>query len=163
MTLLFSGMPSELAAAYRAGAPDANGQAPERKISDGDGVPCRHCLGYVEAGAPYLVLGYRPFPAPQPYAETGPIFLHAEECPAYDPVQGLPPRHRKANGQQILRGYGVDDRIVYGTGMVVDTADIEREATAILARNDVAYVHMRSATNNCFTLRIDRDRADWVV
>ena len=66
MTLLYSGMPSDLAAAYRAGAPDANGQAPERRISDGDGVPCRHCLENVAAGEPYLVLAYRPFPAPQP-------------------------------------------------------------------------------------------------
>ena len=156
MTLLFSGMPSGVAAAYRAGAPDANGQAPERKISDGDGVPCRHCLGYVEAGAPYLVLGYRPFPGPQPYAETGPVFLHEDACPAYDPAQGLPPRNRNSKNQQILRGYDVDDRIVYGTGMVVEADSIEREAAAMLARADVAYVHMRSATNNCFTLRIDR-------
>jgi len=156
MTLRFSGMPSDVAAALRAGAPDANGQTPERKISDGDGVPCRHCLGYVEAGEEYLVLCYRPFPAPQPYAETGPIFLHAEECPAYDPAQGLPPRHQAGHNAQILRGYGADDRIVYGTGVVVEPAAIETEAAGLLERADVAYVHMRSATNNCFTLRIDR-------
>jgi hypothetical protein len=163
MTLLFSGMPSDLAAAYRAGAPDANGQAPERHISDGDGVPCRHCLGYVEKDAPYLTLAYRPFPELQPYAETGPVFLHAEACPAYDPAQGLPPRHRVSRSQQILRGYGADNRIVYGTGVVVSPNEIEDKATAILARHDVAYVHMRSATNNCFTLRIDRSPADWSI
>lgn len=163
MTLLFSGMPSQLAAAYRGGAPDANGQVPERKISDGDGVPCRHCLGYVGKDEPYLVLAYRPFPTPQPYAETGPIFLHAQDCPAYDPALGLPRRNRDAKGQQILRGYGSDDRIVYGTGVVVSAEAIERAAAAILARDHVAYVHMRSATNNCFTLRIDRDRSDWEV
>ena len=163
MTLVFSGMPSAEAAAFRAGAPDANGQPPERRISDGDGVPCRHCLGYVEAGAPYLVLAYRPFPAPQPYAEIGPVFLHAEECPAYDPAQGLPPRHRQSKSQQILRGYGLDHRIVYGTGVVVSPEAIEREAAAILSRDEVAYVHMRSATNNCFTLRIDREGSDWTI
>jgi hypothetical protein len=150
-------MPSALAVAYRAGAVDANGQAPERQISDGGGVPCRHSLGYVGAGEAYLVLGYRPFPAPQPYAEVGPVFIHAEDCPAYDPALGLPPRHRNGKGEQILRGYGTDDRIVYGTGIVVRERDAEAQAVAILARADVAYVHMRSATNNCFTLRIDRD------
>ena len=163
MTLRFSGMPSELAAAYRAGAIDANGQVPERRISDGDGVPCRHCLGYVEKDAPYLVLGYRPFPAPQPYAEIGPVFIHAEACPTYEPANGLPPRNRNARSQQILCGYGADDRIVYGTGMVVSPDAIEREAAAILARSEVAYVHMRSATNNCFTLRIDRAVEDWTI
>jgi len=156
-------MPTELAAAYRAGAADANGQVPERRISDGDGVPCRHCLGYVEKDAEYLVLAYRPFPALQPYAELGPVFLHARDCPAYDPEQGLPPRNRRSASQQILRGYGDDDRIVYGTGIVVSAASIEREAAAILERPEVAYVHMRSATNNCWTLRIDRAEAGWSV
>lgn len=156
MTLLFSGMPSHLAAAYRGGAPDANGQVPERRVSDGDGVPCRHCLKNVEAGEAYLVLGYRPFPAPQPYAEVGPVFIHADECPAYSPAEGLPERERRGRSGRILRGYGRDDRIVYGTGIVVGSDRIEAEAEAILERPDVAYVHMRSATNNCFTLRIDR-------
>jgi len=156
MTLNYSGMPSDLAAAYRAGAPDANGQVPERRISDGDGVPCRHCLENVAAGAPYLVLAYRPFPAPQPYAELGPIFLHAEACPAYEPAAGLPEREQRSTSGRILRGYGADDRIVYGTGIVVANDGIEAAAEAILERPDVAYVHMRSATNNCFTLRIDR-------
>jgi hypothetical protein len=154
MRLRYSGMPSDEAAAYRAGLPDANGQVPERRISDGDGVPCRHCLGNVEEGEPYLVLAYRPFPAPQPYAEIGPIFIHAKACEAYADER-LPSRERNGSGR-ILRGYGNDDRIVYGTGIVVRNADIEANAQAILARPDVAYVHMRSAANNCFTLRIDR-------
>ena len=157
MKLLYSGMPSELAAAYRAGASDANGQMPERHISDGDGVPCRHCLGHVEKGAAYLILAYRPFPALQPYAEVGPVFVHADPCPAYSPEAGLPPRHRDGRGSpQILRGYGADHRIVYGTGTVVEPKEIEAKAVELLEREDVAYLHMRSATNNCFTLRIDR-------
>ena len=31
-------------------APDAYGMTPERRLSDGDGVPCRHCLRNVGAG-----------------------------------------------------------------------------------------------------------------
>ena len=155
MPLLYSGMPSELAAAYRAGATDANGQSPERHVSSDGGEPCRHCLGTVAVGEAYLILAYRPFPSPQPYAELGPVFLHAEACPAYDPAQGLPQRESRGSGR-ILRGYGADDRIVYGTGRVVANDGIEAAAGEILARSDVAYVHMRSAANNCFTLRIDR-------
>jgi len=154
MTLTFSGMPSELAAAYRAGRPDANGQVPERHISDGSGVPCRHCLGHVAAGEPYLILSYRPFPALQPYAEAGPIFLHAEPCPAYSPAQGRPQR-LAGGGDVIVRGYGANDRIVYGTGKVVGPIEVETAAEAIFANDDVAYCHVRSATNNCFALRFD--------
>jgi hypothetical protein len=153
MTLRYSGMPTELATAYRAGMPDANGQVPERHTSvDGD-EPCRHCLGTVGVGEDYLVLGYRPFPAPQPYAETGPVFIHAEDCPAHD---GAFPARERTGGGRILRGYGANDRIVYGTGVVVENAEIESVAEEMLKRPDVAYLHMRSATNNCFTLRIDR-------
>jgi len=128
---------------------------PERRVSvDGD-QPCRHCLGTVAQGEAFLTLAYRPFPAPQPYAELGPVFIHAEACPAHDPAQGLPAREIRGSGR-ILRGYGADDRIVYGTGKVVANGDIEAEAAAMLGQPDVAYVHMRSAANNCFTLRIDR-------
>lgn len=155
MSLRYSGIPSDLAAAYRDGAPDANGQPPERHVSVEGGEPCRHCLGTVAAGEDYLILGYRPFATLQPYAELGPVFLHAEACPAYDPAQGLPERESKGSGR-ILRGYGADDRIVYGTGRVVANGDIDLVAAAILTRPDVAYLHMRSAANNCFTLRIDR-------
>ncbi len=155
MPLTYSGMPSELAAGYRGGAPDANGMVPERHLSAEGGEPCRHCLGTVAAGEEYLILAYRPFPALQPYAELGPVFIHARECPAYRPERGLPEREVSGGGR-ILRGYGTDDRIVYGTGIVVANADIETQAVAILSRGDVAYVHMRSAANNCYTLRIDR-------
>jgi hypothetical protein len=156
MNLRYTGMPSAAAAAYRAGTPDANGQPPERHVSREGGEPCRHCLGSIARGEPYLILAHRPFPAPQPYAEVGPVFIHAEECPAYDPAAGLPRREQAASSGRILRGYGVDDRIVYGTGVVVGNGEIEATAAAILDRADVAYVHMRSAANNCFTLRIDR-------
>lgn len=151
--LRFSGMPTAMAEAYRAGVPDANGQVPERHVSKDGSEPCRHCLGTVAAGEAYLILAYRPFPAPQPYAETGPVFLHAEACPA--PDGDFPERERQGSGR-ILRGYGADNRIVYGTGTVVKNEEIEAVAERLLERADVAYLHMRNAGNNCFTLRIDR-------
>jgi hypothetical protein len=67
------------------------------------------------------------------------------------------PKERAIRGSgRILRGYGADDRIVYGTGKVVANGDIEAEAAALLGQSDVAYLHIRSAAINCFTLRIDR-------
>ncbi len=141
---------TELVRALQSGAPDANGQPPERHISDGDGNPCRHCLRPIPKGAGMLILAHRPFPAPQPYAEIGPIFLCADPCEAGEVPEIL------TSPTYILRGYGADDRIVYGTGAVVPTATLEVEAEARLADPRVAYVHVRSAKNNCFQLRIDR-------
>ena len=73
--ITFISMPTADARAYQAGALDANGQKPERHISNGTGVPCRHCQRDVATDEPYLILAYRPFPQAQPYAEIGPIFL----------------------------------------------------------------------------------------
>jgi len=154
MNLRFTPIPTETVRAYQAGGLDANGQVPERHISDGGGNPCRHCLGMIPAGAGMLVLAHRPFPQPQPYAETGPIFLCADPCFA----GGSPDLPAMlASTDYILRGYGADNRIVYGTGAVVATEAITAEAAARLADPRVAYVHIRSARNNCFQCRIDRD------
>ncbi|NBZ86633.1 DUF1203 domain-containing protein [Stagnihabitans tardus] len=149
----FSPIPTDQVRAWQAGAPDANGQKPERHISDGGGNPCRHCLKMIPKGAPMLILAHRPFPAPQPYAEIGPIFLCADPCEAGGGTD-LPAILQSPT--YILRGYGADDRIVYGTGAVVATESLAHEAAARLADPRVAYLHLRSARNNCFQLRIDR-------
>ncbi len=153
--LRFEAMPSDVVHAYQAGAPDANGQPPERHLSDGPGNPCRHCLTDVAPGKPMLILAHRPFPALQPYAEVGPIFLHAEACGRYDAAAGVPPILRLRE-RLLVRGYGANHRILYGTGQVIATADLEAAATALLERPEVAYLHLRSASNNCYQCRIER-------
>lgn len=152
--LRFTALDTDTVRALQAGGPDANGQAPERRISDGDGVPCRHCLAQVAAGEPYLIVSHRPFPAPQPYAEQGPIFLHAAACERHLSDGSVPAMF--ASARYILRGYSPDDRIVYGTGRIVATAEIPAVAEAMLSDPALAYVHARSATNNCYHCRIER-------
>ncbi|TIS53339.1 MAG: DUF1203 domain-containing protein, partial [Mesorhizobium sp.] len=56
----------------------------------------------------------------------------------------------------IVRGYGKDDRIVYGSGAVVPTGDIAARAETLFERDDIAYIHVRSARNNCYQCRIER-------
>jgi hypothetical protein len=153
MTLRYIAMPDEEAQRLWRGGRDAYGNLPERYISDGDGVPCRHCLGDVEAGQAYLILAYRPFLSVQPYAETGPIFLHADECPAPDGY-AMPPILTSSK-DYLLRGYGADERIVYGTGGVIAQEKLEQHAEELLGRPDVAFVHVRSAKYNCYQCRIE--------
>ena len=151
--LRFTPIPTETVRAYQAGGVDANGQPPERHISDGAGNPCRHCLQMIPNGAGMLILAHRPFPAPQPYAELGPIFLCAEACAAggsSDTPEIL------ASPEYIIRGYSAENRIVYGTGAVVPTATISTEAETRLTDPRVAYLHIRSARNNCYQLRVER-------
>lgn len=154
-TIRFNAMPTEIARAYQNAAVDANGQLPERHISDGDGVPCRHCLEDVAAGEPYLILAYRPFPDVQPYAELGPIFLHAEACQRYPESDQVPPVVVRSQ-RMLLRGYNAQNRIVYGTGQIVPVESIHNAAAALFERPEVAYIHVRSASNNCYSCRIER-------
>ncbi len=147
-------LPTETVRVLQSGGPDANGMVPERAVSDGAGNPCRHCLRPIPQGAAMLVLAHRPFPAAQPYAEIGPIFLCADPCERWQ-GEGLPPI---AEGvpDYLLKGYTARHRIRYGTGAVLPVAEVAARAEALLERDDVAYVHVRSARNNCYQFRIDR-------
>ena len=136
------------------GGSDAYDRLPETIVSDGPGHPCRHCLENIDAGEALLVFAYRPFPELQPYAETGPVFLHAETCDAYD-GDAMPPILTTST-HYLLRGYDRDDRIVYGTGAVTPVNEIADRAEEVLAHPEVAYVHVRSARNNCYQCRIER-------
>lgn len=148
----FRGLPTDAVRALQAGGPNAYGMGPERAVSDGAGTPCRHCLRHTPAGAAHLVLAWRPFPAAQPYAETGPIFLCAEPCAAWS---GAGPPPILDSPSYLLRAYDARDRIVYGTGAVTPTDAVEARAAMLLARPRVAYVHLRSAANNCFQARLE--------
>jgi hypothetical protein len=154
MSILFQAMPTTDAEHLRNGGADAYGRQPETQTSDGPGYPCRHCLKNIDAGEELLVLAYRPFPDLQPYAETGPVFLHRQACARYA-AQEIPPPVL-SSPDYIVRGYGANDRIVYGSGAVTPTDSIAARASELLARDDIAYVHVRSARNNCYQCRIDR-------
>jgi Protein of unknown function (DUF1203) len=153
MAIRFVALETALVASLRAGAQDANGQTPELGVTPASGYPCRHCLELMLAGEAFLTLAHRPFPALQPYAEVGPIFLHASACRrgggTITPAFLNSPRY-------IMRGYGADDRIVDGTGNIVATAEIPAAAEALFVDARVKYLHVRSASNNCYHCRIER-------
>ena len=155
MTLKFHALPTEDVRKLQAGEPDANGRMPERHISDGNGNPCRHCLRFIPRGDEMLIVAYRPFDDLQPYAEVGPIFLCAEPCERHPVTDALPAIFEKRE-KILVRGYKRDNRIKYGTGQVIDTNQVENVAAKMFEDDAIAYIHMRSSTNNCFQCRIDR-------
>jgi hypothetical protein len=152
----FIALESEQVRRLRNAAADANGQPPEVSVSDGDGNPCRHCLAEIERDKPMLILAYRPFSSLQPYAETGPIFLCAQDCARYPQIAGVPALYR--NREMLIRGYDHGERIIYGTGKVIDMGSIHTEAERLFADPELAFIHVRSSTNNCYHFRIERDR-----
>jgi hypothetical protein len=153
MKLIIEGITTEECAHIWAGQPDANGQPALMSLADGQGNPCRHCLQLIEEGQPKLVLAFRPFRAPQPYAEIGPIFLHARPCVRYSSDE-LPGWMHYLD-PAIVRGYGQDDWIRYETGKVVRGPELSGACKEILSNPQVSYVHIRSKFN-CFQCRVDR-------
>ena len=106
MDLHIQGIATDVVDHLRRGEPDANGQPALIRPVEGGANPCRHCLGLIAQGDDKLVLAYRPFDALQPYAETGPIFLHRHACRRYD-SNGLPAWFAHLD-PAIVRGYGED-------------------------------------------------------
>lgn len=155
MRLRYLPIDSDSVAALREpDALDAYGHPPERAAhSKGTGTPCRHCLKQVPQDQPFLILAYRPFQGLNPYTETGPIFLCAQDCVAGGPDF---PTEFLAAPAYILRGYSADERIIYGTGAVTPVPQIADRCHELLQREDVAFVHIRSSTNNCFHCRVER-------
>jgi len=152
MELNYHPYDSGFVATVRAGGPDAYGTPAERAVSDGGGNPCRHCLRHIPKDAPMLILAARPFPAPQPYAETGPIFLCAGHCAPWSGA-GVPEILTTAP-DYLLNGYNAENRIVYGSGRVVPADLLPAYAETLLQDPRIAYVDVRSARNNCFQVRI---------
>ncbi|MDW4498282.1 DUF1203 domain-containing protein [Sulfitobacter sp. D35] len=150
----YTALPTETVQALRNGAPDAYGTPPERAVSDGEGNPCRHCLRDVPAGADMLILAHRPFAHLHPYAETGPIFLCADACERGGGADT--PDILTTSPDYLIKGYSANERIVYGTGAVVPRDSLATRAKAIFEDPCVAWIHVRSARNNCYQLRIDR-------
>lgn len=158
MKIRFSSYDAKFVNAMRHGGKDAYDMPPETTFSDGAGNPCRCCLDFVPEGEVMLILAACPFPEPQPYAETGPIFLCAGDCTPWS-QEGVPPILR---GQRdfLLKAYSSDNRIIYGTGKVVPADGLRLYAESLLADVKVGYVDVRSARNNCFQTRITRHHDD---
>ncbi|MFA3917299.1 DUF1203 domain-containing protein [Ruegeria hyattellae] len=149
-------LPTDQVRAYQSGAPDAYGTPPERATSTGTGNPCRHCLRNIPAGAEMLILAHRPFDEVQPYAETGPIFLCATQCERHQDT-GTLPEVLTTSPDYLIKGYGMENRIVYGTGTIIPAESLMETASSIFVKPEIAYIHIRSSRNNCYQARLDRD------
>jgi hypothetical protein len=154
MTIRFTPLDPAFVARVRSGGPDAHDQPAEKVSSKGQGTPCRSCLHDVPQGATMLILAACPFPAPQPYAETGPIFLCADDCTPWS-GDGVPPI-LTTSPDYLLKGYCAEHRIIYGTGQITPADRVSAYAETLFADPAVAFVDVRSSRNNCFQTRVVR-------
>ena len=149
----FIAMPTHEFKQFQRGKVDANNQVGKTQISNGSGLPCRHCLTDIDQSDSCLLFAYRPFNSVNPYTESGPVFIHKQDCKRF--VQRSIPKIILERQHVIIRGYDDQDTIVEDTGQVIKTDDFMRKAKEVLYTENVDYMHVRSASNNCYFCRVE--------
>ncbi len=134
-------------ATARTGAPDY-----AFVITDAaESYPCRHCLHWAEPGETLILFPFATIEPGKPYAETGPIFVHAESCERYRATAEFPEDFRE---QRSIRGYDAAENMI--TGEVVHGSGPEAVIERLLADSQIAFLQVRSASRGCYTFGIER-------
>jgi Protein of unknown function (DUF1203) len=115
------------------------------------GFPCRITLEDAEPGETLLLLTFRHHDTTSPYRAEGPIFVREKAVTAYDSNTAPP----------VFRGRTLSVRAYDAAGMMVaadvtDGGDAETLCETLLARPDVAYLHVHNAKPGCFAARVER-------
>src|SRR5579864_1097615 len=115
------------------------------------GFPCRVSLEDAAPGETLLLLPFEHQPQASPYRSSGPIFVREAGDRAYDGTV-LPP---------VFAGRLLSVRAYDHEGMMVDADIIEGQNAEtlfgrMLARDDVAYLHVHNAKRGCYAARVER-------
>ena len=137
----------------RSSGVDALGNPISISVDEEGGAPLRCCLTEAQPGERIALIAHRPFRSAGPFAEVGPVYVHAERCPGYQEPHAYPAgfRHRT----QVFRSYGYDGTIV--DAEIVAGDDAEDAIERLLARPEVAFLHGRNVLYGCYMFAIERD------
>jgi hypothetical protein len=117
-----------------------------------EAAPCRVCLSISSQPEDLILLSYRPLADTGPYAEVGPIFVHAERCEPYSKSETFPPDF--ASRPLVLRAYGYEGQIV--SALVAEPGEAPQRASELLSDPAVAEIHVRHISYTCFDFKIVR-------
>jgi Protein of unknown function (DUF1203) len=151
--------PDRLEAMRYAGTDDGGNCVFPARMAQG-GEPLRCCLRIAKPGEQMLLIAYRPFDKPSPYAETGPVFVHADSCEGYSRHDLYPDEFRSR--QQVFRCYDTDGNIL-GGHLTEPTEDVEAVIEQLFADPTVEYIHTRNVIFGCYMLELRRSSSDEAV
>ncbi|MDO9710466.1 DUF1203 domain-containing protein [Paracraurococcus lichenis] len=148
-------IPSGTAARWRATGHDDRGGALHRRVVDGPGFPCRHCLQLGEPGEAML-LGSYDLPHPQGvYWTPSPIFLHARDCARFAAVDEIAPIVL-ANGMVSVRSYDAAELCLYDLGAVSEGREVAPVLERALADPRTRFVNIHTARPGCLLTAVER-------
>jgi hypothetical protein len=113
--------------------------------------PCRHCLRWAQPGERIILFPYAAIPHGHPYSETGPIFVHANECQRYSATNEYPADFRDG---RVFRAYDSNYNIV--DAQALNGSEPEVVIENLFQNSDTEFVDVRSITRGCFTFRVLR-------
>jgi len=153
--LYFQALPPRELRRIRAAGIDDFGHDLRISVNDAEqGRPLRCCLREARVGERIALIAWRPLDeAPSSvYAEVGPVFIHAKDCPGFQDNYSYPEgfRHR----QQVLRSYTAAGDMLDMT--IADGSVAEKVISSLLAAPDAAVVHSRNVEAGCYMFAIRR-------
>ena len=151
--LIFEPIPAATLQQIRAAGVDEADNGLTAQVDHQGGNPLRCCMRESAPCERVLLIAFTPPGTRGPYAERGPVFIHAEPCGGYLTTDRYPPglRHR----QQVVRAYDRDGRIADGV-LVTDGQHAMNVIGELLARPDVALVHLRNVGYGCYNFAVRR-------
>jgi hypothetical protein len=144
-------LPTEIADAARRAVNAGAADHALITVDEPGSAPCRHCLRWAQPGERVILFPYAAIPSGQPYSETGPIFVHANECQRYSATNEYPVDFR--NGR-VFRAYDSNYNII--DAQIVNGDEPEIAIESLFQNPDTAFVDVRSVTRGCFTFRVQR-------
>lgn len=123
---------------------------PFRPFAATDGAPLRCCLRDAVPGEPIALISYRPAADHGPYAEVGPVFVHAERCAGWSGGAGWPAGLRPR--RQVLRGYDAAGDML--PAVLTEPDGFDAGVASLLADPRVAHVHARNVLAGCWNFTI---------
>jgi hypothetical protein len=148
-------IPTETAARWRTTCRDDRGNALIKRIVDGPGFPCRHCL---RLGAPgeEMLLGSYDLPRPQGvYWTPSPIFLHAEDCPRFTTENTIAPIVL-APGIVSVRSYDAEQMCLYDLGAVSEGQDVAPILARAVADPRTRFINIHTARPGCLLTAVEK-------
>jgi len=130
---------------------DGHGNQLDVEVSDSP-APCRACLRIAPSGTRLILFAYRPFTTHGPYAETGPVFVHAKACRPYRKQADFPADFRPRS--LAFRAYDYGGSI--HDAMLADGVDAERALAHLFRDERAATVHVRNPAWGCFDFAVER-------
>lgn len=148
---------TEVAQAIRETMIDQHGHQLFVSVANENGYgPCRSCLKQFAAGDRRILFSYSPNQVDHPYNETGPIFIHADECEPYRKTDAFPPEveNGRIKFPLVFRAYNEKGVMI---GAVLQNGESASATVESLFENGkVAFAHVRNAQFGCFVAHVNR-------